>query len=90
MDRWEHRTVYVSRNERGWAVQFSDGQTLEGIDTILDTYGAKGWELVSLVAHSWSAPTGQAGPYEVTAYRAVFKRKAEAAAPAPASAPPAP
>ena len=74
-DRWEHRTVYIRRREEDWIVLFADGERLVGLDQILDEYGGKGWELVGLVPHAWTTQSGQYGPYEVTAYRAVFKRR---------------
>lgn len=75
MERWEHRSVLIRRTAHVWSVQFADGETLEGIDRILDDYGAKGWELVSFTPNSWSTGAGQYGPFDVTAYRAVFKRR---------------
>jgi hypothetical protein len=83
MDTWEHRTVLIPRREGVWAVEFADGQTLEGIDRILDEYGGRGWELVSLVAQTWTTGAGQFGPFDVSAYRAVFKRRLGAQAAQP-------
>ncbi|MGI8423694.1 MAG: DUF4177 domain-containing protein [Chloroflexota bacterium] len=75
MDRWEHRTVLIQRDAAGWVIQFADGHRLDGIDQILDEYGSKGWELVSLVTQTYATSAGQFGPFEVAAYRAVFKRR---------------
>ncbi len=82
MERWEHRSVYISRTQDNWIVDFGNGEVLAGMDRILDEYGAKGWELVSFVPHAWRATAGQAGPFEVIAYRAIFKRRVQAPAPA--------
>lgn len=81
MERWEHRTVLIQRVEGEWLVDYGGGDTLTGIDRILDEYGGKGWELVSFVPHAWKTSAGQFGPFEASAYRAVFKR--------PVAAPPA-
>ena len=75
MERWEHRTVLIQRDESGWAIQFADGSRLEGLDQILDEYGSKGWELVNLLPQTYTTSAGQFGPYESSAYRAVFKRR---------------
>ena len=75
MERWEHRTVQIQRDESGWAIQFADGSRLEGLDQILDEYGSKGWELVNLLPQSYITLAGQFGPFEAAAYRAVFKRR---------------
>ena len=55
-------------------MDYGGGDVLVGLDRILDEYGSKGWELVSLLPQSWRTEAGQFGPYEVSAYRAVFKR----------------
>jgi hypothetical protein len=79
MDRWEHRTVYISRVGGEWQVDYGSGDVTKGLDHVLDEYGSKGWELVSLFPQAWRTESGQFGPFEATAYRAVFKRRAEAA-----------
>ncbi|MDQ3699862.1 MAG: DUF4177 domain-containing protein [Chloroflexota bacterium] len=78
MHRWEHRTVLITRDGDRWSVQFAEGESLDGLERILDEYGAKGWELASFVPHSWTTRAGYYGPYEVDAYRAVFKRRVAA------------
>ena len=75
MDRWEHRTVLIQRDGSGWHIQFSDGTRLDGIDQVLDEYGSKGWELVTLAPQTYSTSAGQFGPFDASAYRAVFKRR---------------
>jgi hypothetical protein len=80
VERWEHRTVLIRRRDGAWSIQFADGQLLEGIDRILDEYGGNGWELVSFVAQTTSTDAGQFGPFDVSAYRAVFKRPRRAPA----------
>jgi uncharacterized protein DUF4177 len=75
VDRWEHRTVLVVRDAAGWFIEFADGSRLDGLDQVLDEYGSKGWELVTVVAQTYSTAAGQFGPFDVSAYRAVFKRR---------------
>ena len=80
MEPWEHRSIVIRRENGVWSIIFADGDAMEGIDRILDEYGSKGWELVSFTPQSWSTASGQYGPYDVTAYRAVFKRRSGATA----------
>lgn len=75
MDQWEHRTILIQRDSSGWAIQYADGTRLEGIDHILDEYGAKGWELVTFLPQTYLTTSGQFGPFDASAYRAVFKRR---------------
>ena len=75
MERWEHRTVLIQRDAGGWAIEFADGSRLEGLDQILDEYGSKGWELVNLLPQTYATSAGQFGPFEASAFRAVFKRR---------------
>ena len=83
MDRWEHRTVLIQRDSSGWAIQFADGTRLEGLDQVLDEYGTKGWELVTLIPQTYLTSAGQFGPFEASAYRAVFKRRLPTTEPNP-------
>ena len=75
MDRWEHRTVLIQRDSTAWHIEFADGSRLEGLDQVLDEYGSKGWELVTVTAQTYSTAAGQFGPFDASAYRAVFKRR---------------
>ena len=75
MERWEHRTVLIPRDAAGWFIEFADGSRLDGLDQILDEYGSKGWELVTLLPQTHTTSAGQYGPFDVSAYRAVFKRR---------------
>ncbi len=67
--------MLIRRTAGVWSIQFADGQALEGIDQVLDEYGSRGWELVSLQPQSWGTEAGQYGPYDVSAWRATFKRR---------------
>jgi hypothetical protein len=75
MERWEHRTVLIQRIDGVWAIEFADGQRLEGIDQVLDEYGGRGWELVTFAPQTYITSAGQFGPFDATSYRAVFKRR---------------
>jgi hypothetical protein len=75
VEKWEHRTVLIQRIEGLWAIEFADGQRLEGIDQILDEYGSRGWELVTFAPQTYATAAGQFGPFDAAAYRAVFKRR---------------
>ena len=85
MYRWEHRTVLIRRTAGVWSIQFADGKSVEGIGQVLDEYGSRGWELVTFQPQSWGTEAGQFGPYDVSAWRAVFKRRTEGAAGATAA-----
>jgi hypothetical protein len=61
--------------EGEWQVDYGSGDILKGLDRILDEYGSKGWELVSLLPQGWRTEAGQFGPFDINAYRAVFKRR---------------
>jgi hypothetical protein len=82
VDRWEHRTVLIQRIDGVWAIEFADGQRLEGIDQILDEYGGRGWELVTFAPQTYTTGAGQFGPFDASAYRAVFKRRVQETPPA--------
>ena len=78
--------MLIRRTAGVWSIQFADGQSLEGIDQILDEYGSRGWELVTLQPQSWITEAGQFGPFDVSAWRAVFKRRAQGTAAVPVAA----
>ncbi|MCC7368490.1 MAG: DUF4177 domain-containing protein [Chloroflexi bacterium] len=62
-DRWQYKTVSVSPAQA------------ENLDEILNSYGAAGWELVSVVVEAWM-PRGFLGGAQQPTYRAVFKAPA--------------
>lgn len=62
-DRWQYKTVIVSPAQA------------EKLDEILNSYGAAGWELVSVVVEAWM-PRGFLGGGQQATYRAVFKAPA--------------
>ena len=82
--RWEYRTVCIireGRKQRDWVVKGQDGAGLVGFSTILEAYGARGWELISLnLERSFVVAGFGAWQIEPRAYRATFGRPVEAPA----------
>ncbi len=90
MDKWEYHTTYIEwkanelRDSRGkkysaWVVEFTDGSHIEGMDNILNYFGGNGWELVSVVTEHSVGTTAYQGGADTTAYREMFKRRAQEA-----------
>jgi len=77
MCRWEYLTFNIpyDSKQKDWAIQPAGSGALVGIQTILRTHGAQGWELVSMQAeYSRLYPNfGNWGP-EPDTYRVTFKR----------------
>ena len=79
MEHWEHLALTLERRYFGtmdapqsdWAVNAPDGNEMLGLQQILDTTAAQGWELVSLLPTAW-------GKSEAKALTAVFKRRVRA------------
>ncbi len=71
MQKWEYINIAISKPKDKWVV---DGKEVEGPNvtraSILNQYGAEGWELVSVT--SWQGPSGSGHTY-------YFKRPVEAA-----------
>ncbi len=67
---WVHRTVYLTY-DGDWRITYSDGETVAGMQAILDYESSDGWELVAAVIEDWDEygerDSGQA-------YRLFFKR----------------
>jgi 1,2-phenylacetyl-CoA epoxidase catalytic subunit len=76
MDQWEHLALTLDRHYFGtmdeplsdWAVTLPDGSEMLGLQQILNSTAAQGWELVSLLPTAW-------GKNEAKALTAVFKRR---------------
>jgi hypothetical protein len=81
MGEWEHLTVginYDKKKHKNWVVKRAGEPPLVGLQVILETYGSRGWELVSLNPERFLASVGFAEWHiEPRAYRATFKRPAE-------------
>ena len=45
---WAHRTIYLTF-DTDWRITYSDGQTIVGMQAILDYESSDGWELVAAV-----------------------------------------
>ncbi len=78
MAGWEYLTFsigYDKKKHKTWALEQRDGETIVGLDAILQAYGSEGWELVSLEADRFEVFPGFGKYYmEPAAYRATFKR----------------
>lgn len=61
--RWQYKTLSIPFEQRG------------ELDTLLNSYGQAGWELVSLVVDEWRS-RGLTGGARQATYRAVFKAPA--------------
>jgi hypothetical protein len=76
--KWEYRTLYIRyerKKVKDWIIEVAGRPPLVGLETILNTYGAQGWELVSLdLADSQVYPTFGLWHVEPEGYRATFKR----------------
>ncbi|MGD2147625.1 MAG: hypothetical protein PVH41_13100 [Anaerolineae bacterium] len=82
--RWEYCTVCITREgrkQKDWVARGQDGAGLVGFSTILEAYGTRGWELMSLNLERSSAAAGL-GEWRIEprAYRATFGRPVEASA----------
>ena len=79
MVSWQYRTMritYDQRRHKDWILQGRD-ETLVGMQSILDAYGAEGWELVALAPEAFETTPGFGKWYsDPAAYRATFKRPA--------------
>jgi hypothetical protein len=69
---WAHRTIYLTF-DTDWRITYSDGQTIVGMQAILDYESSDGWELVAAVVEDRDeyGERDSAG-----AYRLFFKRPA--------------
>lgn len=76
MTIWEHRTVTIGRIDGEWRVSLGQGEAISGLQDVLDYYGSRGWELVSVQPQAWASESGQYGPWDVNRLLAVFKRVA--------------
>jgi hypothetical protein len=81
MGQWEYRTIrirYDRKEHKNWVVERTGKPPLVGLQAVLDAYGSRGWDLVSLGPERFQAYAGFAKwIIEPAAYRATFKRPAE-------------
>lgn len=77
-ERWEYLTVviqYDGKKHKDWVVSFTDGSTLVGLQVVLRTYGAQGWELIGMIPERLDVSAVFGGwNVDVAMYRATFKR----------------
>jgi hypothetical protein len=67
--------TYDRRKEKDWVARYREQPPLVGFQAILDAYGSRGWELMSLNLESSRAVAGFAEWHiEPRSYRAVFRR----------------
>ena len=77
MQQWQYRTVIIvyEKKEKDWVLHYKDAPKLVGFQAALDSYGEKGWELVSLTPEESHIVAGLGRWYrDVASYRATFKR----------------
>jgi hypothetical protein len=81
---WEYCTVsitYDRRKQKDWVAEYPERPPLVGFKAILEAYGSRGWELMSLNLERLQAVAGFGEWHiEPRAYRAVFRRPVEGAA----------
>jgi hypothetical protein len=84
MAMWEYKTIsimYDGRNRKNWVVEGRGGSPLVGFQAILEDYGSRGWELISLNLERSRAVAGFGGWHlEPRSYRAALGRPVEAPA----------
>jgi hypothetical protein len=81
MEKWKHLTIsikYDGKKHKNWVVEHAEKPPLVGLQAILEAYGSRGWELVSLNPERFQAFPGFARWHiEPRVYRATFKRPVE-------------
>jgi len=81
MQNWEYLTIPISydgKKLKDWVLAYTDQPPLIGLQTILQTHGARGWELVSLnLEHQEAFPGFGVWHIGPAIYRATFKRTVE-------------
>lgn len=80
MAKWRYLTLVAEYDakQRNWLINQAGQQPLVGLPAILESYGAQGWELVSLQEEvSRVSPAWGGWWVEANSYRVTFKRPAE-------------
>jgi hypothetical protein len=79
MSGWEYRTTrvrYDHKQHKDWVLTYTDGPSLVGLPAILEAFGSRSWELVSLQPDGFEAyPEFGKWSLEPVAYRIIFKRR---------------
>ena len=86
--RWEYHTAQVTWQEGvGWRLTLADGTAVDGLDGILNRYGAQGWELVGVLDDERRGVSAATAETVLIGITLVFKRPGPPDA-APDSPPP--
>ena len=77
MKTWEYNTIricYDKKKHKDWVVEPLGQAAIAGLQAILESFGAQGWELVSLNLEESQASVGF-GTWHIdpVSYRATFK-----------------
>ena len=75
--RWEYHMAQVTwQEEVGWRLTLADGTVVDGLDGILNRYGAQGWELVSILDDERRGVSAATAETVLIGITLVFKRPA--------------
>jgi len=77
MAKWQYLTIVIEfdKKQLNWVIGQAGQPSLVGLQAILESYGAQGWEMVSLQQEVSRVVAGWGGWWiEPNAYRATFKR----------------
>jgi hypothetical protein len=79
--KWEYRTIsiaYDGQKQKDWVLEYRERPPLVGLQAILDAYGSRGWELMTLNPERLRAVAGFGEwHFEPRSYRATFRRPVE-------------
>jgi len=79
-DQWRYVTLLIKsqgNREDNWYITQNDGTRLKGLDSILNTYRERGWELIQLTPERFSHSLLFIFSSQVQTMYAVFKRPLE-------------
>ena len=82
MTTWEYMAIFIEWDEwregklkyKSWIYCDDDGRRRVGMDSILNTFGDDGWELVNLIPETAKGKITRLASADVKGYRVVFKR----------------
>ncbi len=79
---WKYLTLsihYDDKEQKDWILEYKNRPPVIGLQAILETYGDRGWELISLLPVQYHAYPGF-GTWTIAPelYRATFKRPTNA------------
>ena len=73
--RWEYHTAQATWREGvGWRLTLADGTVVDGLDGILNRYGAQGWELVGVLDDERRGVSAATAETVLIGITLVFKR----------------